>query len=92
MLLDNLDSRQVYCTSCYTTVAPKTLNDGDLYFRPKNLVIADFGCGDAKLAQSVPQKVHSFDLVALNKRITVCDMSKVSFQFVKLACILVNNC
>ncbi|BFZ15073.1 hypothetical protein BsWGS_18112 [Bradybaena similaris] len=44
--------------------------------KPKNLVIADFGCGDAKLAQSVPQKVHSFDLVALNKRITVCDMSK----------------
>ncbi|CAG5134082.1 unnamed protein product [Candidula unifasciata] len=44
--------------------------------KPKNLVIADFGCGDAKLAENIPQKVHSFDLVALNNRITVCDMSK----------------
>jgi len=46
-------------------------------FRPKEHVVADFGCGDAKLAQSVPNKVHSFDLVALNDRVTVCEMSKV---------------
>jgi len=27
------------------------------------MVVADFGCGDAELARSVPQKkVHSFDL------------------------------
>jgi len=40
-------------------------------------VIADFGCGEAKLAESVPNKVHSFDLFALNERVTACDMSKV---------------
>ncbi|XP_052793578.1 ribosomal RNA-processing protein 8-like [Mya arenaria] len=45
--------------------------------KPKKLVIADFGCGDAKIAQSVANKVHSFDLVALNDHVTVCDMSKV---------------
>ncbi|XP_066259232.1 ribosomal RNA-processing protein 8-like [Euwallacea similis] len=43
----------------------------------KNLVIADFGCGEAKLAQSVDQKVHSFDLVAANQEVTACDMAHV---------------
>ncbi|KAK3790073.1 hypothetical protein RRG08_038769 [Elysia crispata] len=45
-----------------------------------NLVIADFGCGDAKLAQVLPQKVHSFDLVALNPWVKACDMSCVPLQ------------
>ncbi|KAM3932816.1 ribosomal RNA-processing protein 8 isoform 2-T2 [Leptodactylus fuscus] len=45
--------------------------------RPSSLVVADFGCGDALLARSVRNKVHSFDLVALNDRVTVCDMAKV---------------
>lgn len=40
------------------------------------MIIADFGCGEAKLAESVPNQVHSFDLVALNPRVQVCDMSK----------------
>ena len=31
--------------------------------RPK-LRVADFGCGEARLARSVPNSVHSFDLVA----------------------------
>ncbi|XP_045204422.2 uncharacterized protein NMB1333-like [Mercenaria mercenaria] len=48
-----------------------------LQAKPKHLILADFGCGDAKLARSVPNKVHSFDLVALNDHVTVCDMSKV---------------
>ncbi|XP_044758078.1 ribosomal RNA-processing protein 8 [Coccinella septempunctata] len=43
----------------------------------KTYVIADFGCGDAKIAQEVQQKVHSFDLVATNDRVTECDMAKV---------------
>ncbi|KAM4697242.1 ribosomal RNA-processing protein 8 [Discoglossus pictus] len=45
--------------------------------RPASLVVADFGCGDALLARSVRNKVHSFDLVALNKHVTVCDIAKV---------------
>ncbi|CAB3368159.1 Hypothetical predicted protein [Cloeon dipterum] len=40
-----------------------------------DLVIADFGCGDARLSFSVQNKVHSFDLVAMNDNVTVCDMA-----------------
>ncbi|XP_041360343.1 ribosomal RNA-processing protein 8-like [Gigantopelta aegis] len=45
--------------------------------RPTDLVVADFGCGEAVLAQSVPNVVYSFDLVALNEYVTACDMAKV---------------
>lgn len=44
---------------------------------PAASIVADFGCGEAKLAQSVPQRVHSFDLVACNDRVTACDMKCV---------------
>ena len=44
---------------------------------PRHMVIADFGCGEARLAQSVPHTVHSFDLVACNSWITACDMAHV---------------
>jgi ribosomal RNA-processing protein 8 len=43
----------------------------------KSLVIADMGCGTAQLALQVPQKVHSFDMVARNERITAADMAHV---------------
>lgn len=42
---------------------------------PKNHIIADMGCGDAKIAATVPNKVHSFDFKARNSRVTQCDMS-----------------
>ncbi|XP_035681144.1 ribosomal RNA-processing protein 8-like [Branchiostoma floridae] len=45
--------------------------------RPASEVVADFGCGDAKVARSVKNRVHSFDLVAVNKHVTVCDITKV---------------
>jgi ribosomal RNA-processing protein 8 len=41
------------------------------------MIIADFGCGEAKLAQSLNQKVHSFDFVALNDLVIQCDMKNV---------------
>ncbi|XP_075544592.1 uncharacterized protein LOC142578844 [Dermacentor variabilis] len=45
---------------------------------PKSIVIADLGCGEAKIAQELTRnKVHSFDLIALNDHVTVCDMSKL---------------
>lgn len=44
---------------------------------PHDMVIADFGCGVAKLAQCVPHTVHSFDLVACNSFVTACDMAHV---------------
>lgn len=47
---------------------------------PKSFVISDFGCGEAKLAQSVPQRVHSFDLVAINDRVIACDMAHVPLE------------
>ena len=40
-------------------------------------VIADFGCGEARLAQSVPHTVHSFDLIAANRNVVACDMAHV---------------
>ncbi|XP_077300605.1 uncharacterized protein LOC143921267 [Arctopsyche grandis] len=46
----------------------------DISKLPKSHIIADLGCGEARLAQSVQQKVHSFDLVALNPSVTACDM------------------
>ncbi|KAM4742367.1 uncharacterized protein rrp8 isoform 1-T1 [Anableps anableps] len=45
--------------------------------RPPTLVVADFGCGDCKIARSVKNKVHSFDLAATCELVTVCDMAKV---------------
>lgn len=49
------------------------------YIKKKSptLVVADFGCGDCKIARSVKNKVHSFDLAATCELVTVCDMAKV---------------
>ncbi|KAH6936821.1 hypothetical protein HPB50_023222 [Hyalomma asiaticum] len=49
-----------------------------LYSMPKSTIIADLGCGEAKIAQALTRnKVHSFDIVALNEHVTICDMSKL---------------
>ncbi len=42
------------------------------------ITVADFGCGEARLARVLPETmtVHSFDLVALNDRVTECDMAQ----------------
>ncbi len=45
--------------------------------KPASWHVADFGCGDAKLAASVAQHVHSFDLVAANERVVACNMAHV---------------
>lgn len=45
--------------------------------RPESWIVADFGCGEARLAQTIPNHVHSFDLVAANDKVTACDMAKV---------------
>mmetsp|Transcript_6858 Transcript_6858/g.20851 ORF Transcript_6858/g.20851 Transcript_6858/m.20851 type:complete len:280 (-) Transcript_6858:995-1834(-) len=40
-------------------------------------VVADFGCGEARLSLEAPQQVvHSFDLVAANDRVTACNMKQ----------------
>ena len=40
-------------------------------------VIADFGCGDAKIAQTLQNAVFSFDLVKHNEHVIVANSSKV---------------
>ncbi|KAK9705017.1 hypothetical protein RND81_07G027200 [Saponaria officinalis] len=44
--------------------------------RDSSLVVADFGCGDARLAKSVKNKVYSIDLVSSDPSVIACDMSK----------------
>ena len=42
------------------------------------LQIGDFGCGEAKIMEAIgPQRVYSFDHVAINEKVTACDMKKV---------------
>lgn len=43
--------------------------------RNPSLVVADFGCGDARLAKNVKNKVFSLDLVTNDPSVIVCDMS-----------------
>ncbi|XP_044259168.1 ribosomal RNA-processing protein 8 [Tribolium madens] len=79
---DDPDAFKAYHEGYRQQVAKWPLNPLDAIIRsvqkmPKTHVIADFGCGDAKLAQSVNQKVHSFDLVPVNEAVTACDMAHV---------------
>lgn len=54
---------------------------------PAGAVVADFGCGDARLAAGLPKlTVHSFDFVAVNPRVTACDMRQVRVLGDSLAC------
>jgi len=43
-------------------------------------VVADLGCGEARLAASVPNLVHSFDLVAASSRVTACDIADLPLE------------
>ncbi|XP_045146475.1 ribosomal RNA-processing protein 8 isoform X2 [Echinops telfairi] len=52
----------------------------DLRQRPPSLVVADFGCGDCRLASSIRNPVHCFDLAPLDPRVTVCDMAQVPLE------------
>ena len=55
-----------------------TVIAGCLFHSPKNNVIADFGCGKGRLAESLPShKVHSFDLIATKSFITACNFAMV---------------
>jgi ribosomal RNA-processing protein 8 len=40
-------------------------------------IIADLGAGDAELAESVTNKVHSFDLVSKNDRVVAADIANL---------------
>ncbi|XP_058067152.1 ribosomal RNA-processing protein 8 [Anopheles bellator] len=47
---------------------------------PKNTVVADFGCGEARLAASIPNQVYSLDLVANSSNVIACDMAKTPLE------------
>lgn len=61
-----------------TPVTSRAFEPSVLCSRPSSLVVADFGCGDCKIARSVKNRVHSFDLAATCELVTVCDMANVS--------------
>ena len=42
---------------------------------PRSARVVDFGCGDALLAQSVPQAVACLDLVASHEGVIACNMA-----------------
>lgn len=48
--------------------------------RSSSLTVADFGCGDARLARSVKNKVWSLDLVAHDPSVIACDMSNTPLE------------
>lgn len=52
---------------------------------PPSLVVADMGCGEARLGRSVPQRVHSFDLVAFDSSVTACDIAHVSYPSLQVS-------
>jgi len=52
----------------------------DLLRQDSNAIIADLGCGEARLSRSVPNTVHSFDLVAANENVTVADIAKLPLE------------
>jgi hypothetical protein len=43
-------------------------------------VIGDFGCGEAKLAEILPNKIYSFDHVAINEEVTACDITHIPLE------------
>jgi hypothetical protein len=43
--------------------------------RRPDWVVGDFGCGEAELARLIPNKAYSFDHVAVNESVVVCDMT-----------------
>ena len=47
-----------------------------------NLVVGDFGCGEAKIAQALSGRhtIHSFDFIAINDNVVECDIARVPLE------------
>jgi SAM-dependent methyltransferase len=43
-------------------------------------VVGDFGCGEAKLAECLPNKVYSFDHIAINENVISCDITQIPLE------------
>ncbi len=48
----------------------------------EGLVVGDFGCGEAQIATAIADRhqVHSFDHVAIDRRVIACDMGHVPLE------------
>jgi hypothetical protein len=42
------------------------------------LMIGDFGCGEAKIHSEFGDRVYSFDHIAINNKVTACDMKSTA--------------
>ncbi len=63
------EARQTWSEIPYEKIA------ASLKRRP-DWIIGDFGCGEAQLATLLPNKVYSFDHVAINDSVIACDMTR----------------
>ncbi|KAM9990201.1 hypothetical protein ACTFIY_006243 [Dictyostelium cf. discoideum] len=63
-------------------INPLDLMIDDLSSIKQRKRIADLGCGEAKLAERLQHKhtIQSFDLVAVNDRVTACDISNLPLK------------
>jgi superfamily II DNA or RNA helicase/SAM-dependent methyltransferase len=43
-------------------------------------VVGDFGCGEAKLAECLPNQVYSFDHIAINENVISCDITQTPLE------------
>ncbi|CAH8312158.1 unnamed protein product [Eruca vesicaria subsp. sativa] len=49
-----------------------------------SLVVAVFGCGDARIAKSVKNKIFSFDLVSKDPSVIACAMSNTRLESISV--------
>ena len=63
-------------------VNPLDIIISQLAKKKNSVVVADFGCGEARLAKTLQNQhvFHSFDLVAGNELITACDVAHVPLE------------
>ena len=45
-----------------------------------NMIIGDFGCGEAKISQEIGSRVKNFDHVAIDPTVESCDMKSVPVE------------
>ncbi|XP_043246702.1 ribosomal RNA-processing protein 8-like [Amphibalanus amphitrite] len=79
------ESFDAYHQGFRNQVAKWPVNPLDLIIKnvnkmPPSHLVVDLGCGDARLATSVRQRVLSYDLVATNERVTACDMAHLPLE------------
>ncbi|KAK0089182.1 hypothetical protein PV326_004567 [Microctonus aethiopoides] len=80
MFMEDPDAFTAYHTGYRQQVKQWPLNPLDIVIAavqkmPKDYLVADFGCGEARLSNSVEQNVTSLDLVAMNDNVIACDMA-----------------